>query len=166
MNGHIVRYAPSTLQLRDAETWTPTQVGPSPRTEPRKRGSCRGALLCLRRSPGLASPARASLRGPPPPGSPPPAPTGCTGSPRLPQPPPLPALPPAASTHPVLRVVAQLDFLAQTPRNLHGRKARMPGCGARAREPSLSGEAGGGAEQGKGRGLLAGLRARADVRPG
>lgn len=67
----------------------------------------------------------------------------------------------SAPTHPVLRIIAQLDFLAQAPRDLHSRRVRA-GAGILSSQRIAAGEAGGG---GSGRrGLLALESARAYVR--
>lgn len=67
----------------------------------------------------------------------------------------------SAPTHPVLSIIAQLDFLAQAPRDLHSRRVRAD-AGILSSRRIAGGEAGGG---GSGRrGLLALGSARAYVR--
>lgn len=67
----------------------------------------------------------------------------------------------SAPTHPVLSIIAQLDFLAQAPRDLHSRRVRAD-AGILGSRRIAGGEAGGG---GSGRrGLLALGSARAYVR--
>lgn len=82
--------------------------------------------------------------------------SGTSGSRRLPA--------SSVPTHPVLHVVAQLDFLVQAPGYLHGRRARGGAGVLSARRPTGAGRAGGARRGGAGGGVAWRGRPRARAR--